>query len=286
MQPSPNALWSSSRAWVVAMIVASCASPGGNPPGDLAPPSSPHGADEQAKGDRPTSVQDGDASQAEDPTCIVPPRMAPPFFVDKLAVFVTRALSSCTRKNGQAGIRVNSPWIAMALPCTLGPGKIQWAGMFSNPKSVTFALDVGCPTRDLKIEDLQSAGNSMLALGSDARPMAVNPMMVLFWEIQGGSEVDTGNLVALKSAETLAKIWPKLVDQTTTLPVRVYGRENAWVSGPYDRMYVADLDLRVLARGVFQAQVRSATVMTQDEVDTLRTRCQGLIPARDCSAIH
>ena len=204
-----------------------------------------------------------------------------PLWVKKESFVVTRLLKECTTHDGYQGYKAHSPWVAMGFPCTAGHGKIDVGGHYWSPKIVSLILSTDC-TMQPGLDQVQAAGAEALKLTPDARLMAFNPFAVQYWEIPGLQDADVGFSIDLRSVEAKQRVWRSFLDKTP-IPVRLYGRENAWVRG-YDFFFV-DGELHNTGPSSFQLKIRKVEPLKKAEINKIRTRCEALQPRRNCSQV-
>lgn len=206
-----------------------------------------------------------------------------PAFLKDVGAIVTRMNQPCTTKDGQEGFKKGAGWMAMGFPCTAGDGRIDWKGTnYARPKIVSFLLETSCPMAPRDKTQLQAAAQKNLGFGTDSPLLALTPFMVQYWEIQDFSEADVGLAVDLRSGRSLDQAWKNLrADQP--LKVLLVGRENAWVDS--DFLYAVDAEIRITAKNRFQLRVANVRILSGNELQAVKGRCEALRPERDCQRV-
>lgn len=206
----------------------------------------------------------------------------PPAFIAEHGVMITRFMKPCVTRGGKRGYESDTPWIAMGFPCTAGGGKIDVTGYQSAPKLVSFPLSTDCPMSPSNAKGVEMAVKSVTDLPDEAKIMAYYPFVVQYWEIPDYEDADVGFSVDLVTSRAQAGLWQGLRLRDESIAVRLYGRENAWVQG--DQLYEVEALLKKTGATSFELQVISAKGLTREEVATVKERCYGLSPRRNCAA--
>ena len=98
----------------------------------------------------------------------------------------------------------------------------------------------------------------------------------------GCYEPDTGEVIELRSRESLKTLWEKM-RKNETLQVRLYGRENSWIKD--NKMYYAEGELFLTARKTFRINILKAKALSLDEILVVKKRCKSLKPRRNCQPV-
>jgi len=204
---------------------------------------------------------------------------SPPMWLQDHGIVVTRILKDCITFDGRKGFEVDSPWMAMGLPCTGGGGKIDWKGRFYNPKLVSLVISTDCPMNPSSISVVKMAGQTALGLSPKAQLLAYNPFVVQYWEIPGLKDADVGFTVDLRSTEAKQRVWKNFLEQQS-IPVRLYGRENAWVMG--DHFYFVQGELVKTGTYTFKLEVKAVKAIKDEEMQLVKSNCESLRPSRKC----
>jgi len=208
---------------------------------------------------------------------------AGPLYVKEHALVLTRILKPCVTTDGRNGFDRSTPWMAMGFPCSGGDGLIDWKGTnYTRPKMVAFILATDCIVAPSDPSEVSRLIRAAVGLPETTRLIAYNPFVVQYWEIPGLPEADTGFTVELRSDESIAKPWQRLL-KGEGLPVTLFGRENAWVQG--DNIYQVDAEIRVTTRNRFLLQVMDVKTLNPPDIEAVRQRCETLRPRRNCAQI-
>jgi hypothetical protein len=213
--------------------------------------------------------------------CKIYPKLSgePPLYIDG-GIMLTRIVMSCVTREGERGYEENTPWIAMGFPCTGGGGRISIKGKtFAYPQMVAFVIGTNCPMMPADPATIRARVLEATGLSQKSTMMAHNPFAVQYWELPSLGEGDTGFSVELRSTSALGVTWRHLREKGDVLPVRLYGRENAWVQG--DHIYQVDGEIKVSDR-TFELKVTNAKALTAEELNAVKSRCEGLRPRRNC----
>lgn len=195
---------------------------------------------------------------------------------------ISRFMSPCLTTDGREGVKADTAWLAMGIPCTAGPGVIRYEGDYQIAKIVSFGMSTDCPMNPT-VATLHTSAVKKYSLSPASRLLALNPLGVQFWELVGAPDADVGFTIELRSNPALQVLWPKFL-KGEAIGVRVYGRENAWIPG--DTMYTADLEISPLPEPRrFRARVKDIHALTDDEMTQARARCETLRPTRNCDAV-
>ena len=215
--------------------------------------------------------------------CIVPRAgMAePPLFLR--SVVVTRIARACSTATGQHGYEKGTAWMAMGFPCTGGSGQVDWQGHYATPNIVTFAVNNACPMHPAEMKDVALLGPKEIGLDPTAAIVAYYPLAVQYWELVQFPDADTGYTISLRTVASLKDGW-KRFRENKPLEVRLYGRENVWVKGG-GMMFVADASIQQINQKAFKLTVTKVRVLTAEDADGIRKRCEDLSPQRNCREI-
>lgn len=219
---------------------------------------------------------------AQPDTCIAYGKLPgePPQPIPAAGVVLTRVMKPCVTRDGLKGYHRDSPWMAMGFPCTGTEGRIDWKGTnYLNPKMVSFIVSTDCGMFPTSSKEVAATISTAFELPATAPLLAYNPFVVQYWEVPAIQEADTGFVVDLRTDEAVRKVWPKLV-KNEPLPVRLVGRENAWVAG--DHLYLVEADIFVTQKNRFKLKVKSITVLNTEAKEEVKARCEALRPRRNC----
>lgn len=205
----------------------------------------------------------------------------PPVWLQGKGVVVTRLLKDCVTFDGQEGYRKNAHWMAMGFPCT-GGGKFDWRGNYYSPKFVSFLLSVDCPMFPNNPKIVRSYAEEELGLTNETKLLAFNPFALQYWEIPDFEDAGVGFSIDLRSTAAKRKLWKNFLDDIP-IPVRLYGRENAWVLGK--QFFYVDGELVKSGRYSFRLVIKKVKSLAKDEVEEVKKRCSALKPRRDCYKI-
>jgi hypothetical protein len=205
--------------------------------------------------------------------------MAPPFWLEENGIVVTRVLKDCITFDGRKGFEIDTPWMAMGLPCTGGGGKVDWKGHYYKPKLVSYILSTDCRMKPSNLSVVREAGRSSLGLTEKAKLLAYNPFAVQYWEIPGLPDADVGFTVDLRSVQAKQHVWKNYLGGQP-IPVKLYGRENAWVMG--NHFYSIDAEIIKTGNYTFELVVKKVEAMDSDALKIVKERCEALRPARKC----
>lgn len=216
--------------------------------------------------------------------CLALPKLDPdqPVYLPGKGVVLTRLLKTCSTYDGRRGIEKDSPWLAMGFPCTAGGGRVDLKGNAYAPKMVSFVVSTDCPMTANSKDAIKKAFVDALGLPAESNLIAINPFTVHFWEIPGMPDADTGFTIELRSAPATEGAW-KRIREKDKLRVRLFGRENAWVRG--DHFYLVEADLYLVGTSQFGLELVSVKPLSKDETEAVKSRCQSLRTARNCSEI-
>ena len=123
---------------------------------------------------------------------------------------------------------------------------------------------------------------SQTGLPPTTRLVAFNPFVVQYWEVVGLPDADTGFAIELRSAPGREQAWKDL-RQNGPLQVKLYGRENTWISG--DQFYEVHGAIILTGRRSFRFDVKEVFSLNPEQVDQVRQRCENLRPRRDCASV-
>jgi hypothetical protein len=205
-----------------------------------------------------------------------------PHVLESYPVFITRLMKNCTLPDGTTSYDKTSSWTAMGVPCTSGDGQVRWTDKYLAPKLVGFRMTNACPMIPTDLLKLSAEVTNVLGLDEAARLLAFTPMSIQFWELEGLPELDTGYEIEFRSPQSLNKVWPKVRDGEP-LPVVVYGRENSWFqNGP---MFKARGEIIVYQRNKFRIDVKELSVLTDEQRQEVRAKCERINPKSVCAGI-
>jgi len=205
-----------------------------------------------------------------------------PMWLRDKGFVITRMLKECTTSDGQRGYPVPSDWVAMGFPCTNGKGRVDVGGHYWAPKIVSMILSTDCGMEPGTMDQVRLAGNEALKLNPSSRLLALNPFTVQYWEIPGLQDADVGFSVQLRSVEAIQRVWRSFLEKKP-IPVKLYGRENAWARG-YD-FFSVDGELETTGTHSFRLKINEVKPLSKEEIEAIRGRCESLQPRRDCSAV-
>jgi hypothetical protein len=207
----------------------------------------------------------------------------PPIWIPDTGIVVTRILKECVTLEGQEGFVENSPWMAMGIPCSGDGGKIDHKGELYDPKLISFLLSTDCAMSPTDLSAVKAAATKALGFSADAKLLAYNPLAIQYWEIPGQGDADVGFTIDLRTNASLQKIWKSFNEQQQSIPVRLYGRENAWVMG--DQFFYVQGELVKTGNMTFRLVVKEVKALNADETATVKAGCEALRPARNCSKV-
>jgi hypothetical protein len=205
-----------------------------------------------------------------------------PVFIREAGVVAMRFTSTCTTADGRLGVAPDASWLAMGIPCTGGGGRLKTDDNYWSTKFATYIVSTDCAMEPASLETARVAGNKAMGLDDRAPLIAYNPLAVQFWEVPGLPDADVGFTVDLRSAQALQGSWPHIMKREP-LPVKLYGRENAWTAG--NSFFVVEGDLVLTAERVFRLVVRDVRALTADELQQVKSRCEALRPKRACEKV-
>ena len=238
----------------------------------------------QKDSDSSPATIDSSSLPPEDPECIAFEGSSHniPLWIKEKDVVITRMLKECTTRSNQKGYQAKSPWVAMGFPCTAGSGKIDVGGHYWAPKIVSLLLSTNCAMNQNNLQDITNTGRTALNLHDESKLMALNPFAVQYWEIPGLEDADVGFSIDLRSIEAKQRVWRSFLEKKP-IPVKLYGRENAWVRG-YDFFYVEG-ELHHTGTFSFKLKVLDVKPLSENEIEEIRHRCEALQPRRNCSQV-
>jgi hypothetical protein len=238
-----------------------------------------------------TGTGTGTAPQASmppppiDDACKVYPKMLsePPLWLPGKDVVLTRMMKPCITPDGQRGYDQASPWLAMGFPCTGGSGRVDVKGHYHNPKMIGFILGTDCAMAPSTKEVVQTIVQPAFDLPPESKALAYTPFVVQFWEIPGMTDADVGFTLELRSPAALDGLWRKMREKKEPIPVKLYGRENAWVQG--GAFFAVEGELRLIERTGFKFVVSKVTALTTEQIAEVAARCEALRPKRNCGDV-
>ena len=198
-------------------------------------------------------------------------------------VVVTRIAKPCVTAQGEAGFEKGTAWMAMGFPCSGGAGRIEWQGHYHTPNTVTFPINNSCPMQPSDMREVAALGMRDVGFDATAPIVAYYPFAVQFWELVGFEDADAGYQVSLRTAHSLKEGW-KRYREGKGLPVKLYGRENVWVKGG-GMMFAAEGEIVPVTQRTFKLEINTVRALSQEEAETVRSRCKSLVPPRNCHEI-
>ncbi len=196
---------------------------------------------------------------------------------------ITKIFRMCTTRDNTPGMELNSPWLAMGIPCSGGDGRVDWKGTnYLRPKLVQLIVANDCPMAPPDSQGLKELANKEFGIPMESLVGAYTPFIVQFWEIPSLGESDVGFSIDLRDSEARTTTWGKMV-KGEPLRVVLIGRENAWTQT--DQLYMVEADVVITTKNRFRLKPVSVKPMTQKDVEAARTRCEALRPARNCSSV-
>ncbi len=205
-----------------------------------------------------------------------------PYYLSSASVVVIGFLKTCQTPDGQEGFHRGSSWTAMGFPCSAGRGRIDKKGD-NTPSVVTFHLQNSCPMQPGRTEDVEAAVRQKIPIPADSRLIAYYPLSVDYWEFVDTPEADVGYRPEIFTPEAITQSWQKFTTKSEALKLRLYGRENAWEPGR--KLYEVEAQMQPEGRSTFRLQVKAAKVLSDEEKASVRERCEGLRPKRDCGQV-
>ena len=197
-------------------------------------------------------------------------------------VSLTMATKSCATETIEKGFLPESDFIVMGFPCSGGDGRVDWKGNnYARPKMVSFLLETNCPVSAASHEQILASLERVVGKKLTGKILAVNPFMVQFWYAPGIDDADASFSIDLRSPRALDKIWTNFSTKNVSIPVQMYGRENAWTS--QDAFYSVTGEIISTARNRFRLRVSNTELLEKKQLDDVKKRCEDLKPARDCS---
>lgn len=206
-----------------------------------------------------------------------------PFWVEGSSVVFTQLMNRCFTTEGTRGYRSDSTWMAMGFPCAGGGGRIDVTGSYYAPRVVSFVLSTSCPLTAPGASEVDSQVRAKLGLAESAKSLAFNPFAVQYWEVPATGDADVGFVVDLRSVEARQRLWKNFYEHKEPIQVKLYGRENAWISGNY--FYTVDAQLVYEARTSFRLEVKKVRPLGRQEFSDVRVRCESLMPRRNCDHV-
>ena len=239
---------------------------------------------EEEKLAQPVATRSVNFNQCSNPATEV--RQQTPFYLDQYKTFITAFTNHCS--GSSIAVENNSDWAAMRVPCTETAGEIDVRGnSTSEPKQVSFSLDVGCGFIPKNKDQFEKQINHALGLSNNATSLAINPLSVQYWEVLDSKDADIGHVVMLRTYESLDKYKKNVIFNTNkdkeSIFVNVYGRENAW--GTEQNFYHYLLEFRLLSNNRFIVNVKKAQLLSADQKEDVAARCQALQPKRNCHLV-
>lgn len=210
--------------------------------------------------------------------------IAPPFSSASGRYVVTKIFRSCTTRDNAPGMELNSPWLAMGIPCSGGDGRVDWKGTnYLRPKLVQLIVANDCPMGPPDSQGVKELANKEFGIPMESLVGAYTPFIVQFWEIPSLGESDVGFSVDLRDSDARTKTWGNMVTKGEALRVVLIGRENAWTQT--DQLYMVEADVVITTKNRFRLKPVSVKPMTPKDVEAARTRCEALRPARNCASV-
>ncbi|MFK7871604.1 MAG: hypothetical protein AB8C84_00320 [Oligoflexales bacterium] len=202
-------------------------------------------------------------------------------WLDEAGVVLTRFLKQCETEQGESGYQRKSPFVLMGFPCT-GGGKIEWKGSYYNPRMVSMGLSTSCRMNPSGYQQVASLVKDSLQLDQQAALLAYNPFALQYWEVEGSPDADVGYEIQLRSHQGLQFLWGAF-QKGEDIPIKLYGRENAWVLG--DQFFEVQASLKKSDHASFVLQVHQVSALNQEQISLVRTRCEALSPQRRCDHV-
>jgi hypothetical protein len=202
-----------------------------------------------------------------------------PIWLADRGIIITRVLKECVTLEGREGFEEDSPWMAMGIPCTGDGGKIDIKGEHYDPKLVSLILSTDCAMHPSDLQAVKAAGMAGLGFSAAAKLLAYNPLAIQYWEIPGIGDADVGFTIDLRTTEALQRVW-KTFSEQSVIPVRLYGRENAWVMG--DQFFFVQAELVKTSTSTFRMDVKDVKALKPEEIARVKASCEALRPSRNC----
>ncbi len=222
------------------------------------------------------------SSTGGDPCHVLRVQGRPPFFLKDKGFLVTNIVKPCVTRDGHRGFERGSPWMAMGIPCTGGSGRVRVDGKTYAPAMIHFDLATNCPMLPGPPELVRQHAVEALGLGSNDQLLAFTPLAVQYWEFVDFPDAGTGTDLRLWTAVGLKDAWGQF-QKREPLTVRLYGRENAWVSQAI--VYVVEGQVSPLSATQFTLRVQDVRPATPDEMAAAAQRCGLIRPPLNCGRI-
>ncbi|SMF13524.1 hypothetical protein [Pseudobacteriovorax antillogorgiicola] len=205
-----------------------------------------------------------------------------PAFVAEKSVMIGEFLKTCNMPDGTPGYVKGSPWTAMGFPCSGGRGVVDWKGSAYMPKLIIFNFKNSCPMRYTDQRQLEEDLKQLIEFPEESRLIAYYPFSVVYWEVVGFRDADVGFRMELFSGPARKEVWPRF-QAYKPIPVKLFGRENALVKT--EHFYEVDGSITKDGEEDFIFKVERVKVLSEEEVENVKRRCEGLKPRRNCQQL-